>query len=102
MVETVDSWIPLQHRETVHGLARDMDSAIAGFVRGQAVICLILAVFYAVGLTLVGLNVGVSDRAPRIARNPPSAPTNGMKLNRPVIRPMRNPDLSPTSVSPTA
>jgi predicted PurR-regulated permease PerM len=40
---TVDGWIPLQHRNTVRGLARDIDNAIAGFVRGQAVICLILA-----------------------------------------------------------
>ena len=43
---------------TVHGLARDIDAAIAGFVRGQAVICLILAAFYAIGLTLTGLNFG--------------------------------------------
>jgi predicted PurR-regulated permease PerM len=58
VTETVDGWIPLQHRDTVHGLARDIDNAIAGFVRGQAVICLILAVFYAIGLTLTGLNFG--------------------------------------------
>ncbi|MCX7311737.1 MAG: AI-2E family transporter [Alphaproteobacteria bacterium] len=57
-VVTVDSWIPLQHRDTVRGLARDIDNAIAGFVRGQAVICLILAVFYAAGLTLSGLHFG--------------------------------------------
>jgi predicted PurR-regulated permease PerM len=55
---TVDGWIPLQHRETVRGLARDIDNAIAGFVRGQAVICLVLAAFYAIGLTLAGLNFG--------------------------------------------
>jgi len=58
VVTTVDGWIPRHHRDTVHGLARDMDGAIAGFVRGQAVICLILAIFYAVGLTLVGLKSG--------------------------------------------
>ena len=58
VVATVDGWIPLQHRGTVHGLARDIDAAIAGFVRGQAVICLILAAFYAIGLTLTGLNFG--------------------------------------------
>ena len=33
-------------------------NAIAGFVRGQAVICLVLAAFYAIGLTLAGLNFG--------------------------------------------
>ncbi len=58
VVVTVDRWIPLPHRETVHGLARDIDNAIAGFVRGQAVVCLILAAFYSIGLTLTGLNFG--------------------------------------------
>jgi predicted PurR-regulated permease PerM len=58
MLITIDSWIPLQHRETVRGLAREMDAAIAGFVRGQAVICLILGAFYAIGLTLAGLHFG--------------------------------------------
>ena len=34
---SIDGWIPLTHRETVRGLAREIDEAIAGFVRGQAV-----------------------------------------------------------------
>ena len=58
VTETVSGWIPLQHRKTVHGLLDDIDNAIAGFVRGQAVVCLCLAAFYAIGLTLVGLNFG--------------------------------------------
>jgi len=58
VVATVDGWIPRHHRDTIHRLAREMDNAIAGFVRGQAVICLILGLFYAVGLTLSGLNFG--------------------------------------------
>jgi predicted PurR-regulated permease PerM len=59
MLATVDSWIPLQHRGTVHELAREMDGAIAGFVRGQTAVCLILGSFYAVSLTLTGLNFGL-------------------------------------------
>jgi predicted PurR-regulated permease PerM len=58
LLATVDRWIPLPHRDTVRGLAREIDGAIAGFVRGQALICLILAAFYAIALTLVGLNFG--------------------------------------------
>jgi predicted PurR-regulated permease PerM len=58
VVSGIDGWIPLTHRETVRGLAREIDEAIAGFVRGQAVICLILAAFYAIGLTLIGLSFG--------------------------------------------
>jgi predicted PurR-regulated permease PerM len=58
MVATVDSWVPLNHREYVRAIARDIDAAIAGFIRGQASVCLILGTFYAVGLSLIGLNFG--------------------------------------------
>jgi predicted PurR-regulated permease PerM len=59
MVATVDSWIPRQYLETVRGIARDMDRSIAGFVRGQGTLCLILGIYYATGLTIVGLNFGL-------------------------------------------
>src|SRR3954466_42332 len=59
MVAAVDSWIPLQHRETVRGLAREMNDAIAGFVRGQTAVCLILGSYYAVALTVAGLSFGL-------------------------------------------
>src|SRR5207248_1766937 len=54
----VDGWIPVRHRLTIRLLAKDIDRAIAGFVRGQALVCLILGTFYAVGLSLAGLNFG--------------------------------------------
>lgn len=59
MVATVDNWIPLQHRDVVRGLAREMDEAIAGFVRGQTGVCLILGSLYAVSLTFAGLSFGL-------------------------------------------
>jgi predicted PurR-regulated permease PerM len=59
MVATVDSWLPLSQRDTIRLIARDIDSAIAGFIRGQAMVCLILGGFYAIGLSLIGLNFGV-------------------------------------------
>jgi predicted PurR-regulated permease PerM len=59
MVATVDGWIPVQQREVVHGLVREMNDAIAGFVRGQTAVCLILGSFYAVALTVSGLNFGL-------------------------------------------
>ncbi|AQX30744.1 protein of unknown function DUF20 [Bartonella schoenbuchensis R1] len=42
MVEAVDSWIPRDHLETVRSIFYEMDRAIAGFVRGQGTVCLIL------------------------------------------------------------
>ncbi|MEQ8479924.1 MAG: AI-2E family transporter [Hoeflea sp.] len=59
MVEKVDSWIPRDNVETIRDLARQIDGAIAGFVRGQGSVCLILGLFYAVGLSVVGLNFGL-------------------------------------------
>jgi len=59
LIRTTDSWVPLQQRETVRQLAREVDAAIAGFVRGQTAVCLILGSFYAAALTLSGLNFGL-------------------------------------------
>lgn len=58
MVAAVDAWLPLRHRDTIRGLAREIDGAIAGFIRGQAAVCLILGTIYAVGLSVIGLNFG--------------------------------------------
>lgn len=59
MISSVDGWIPVRQRETVRELAREIDAAISGFVRGQTAVCLILGSFYAVALTLSGLNFGL-------------------------------------------
>ncbi|GLQ38966.1 AI-2E family transporter [Rhizobium albus] len=59
MVDKVDSWVPRDHVEDVREIARDMDLAIAGFVRGQGTVCIILGLFYAIGLSMVGLNFGL-------------------------------------------
>ncbi|EFL90569.1 AI-2E family transporter [Ahrensia sp. R2A130] len=59
MTAKVESWLPRQHKGELTGIADDMNAAIAGFVRGQGTVCLILGTFYALGLTLAGLNFGL-------------------------------------------
>jgi predicted PurR-regulated permease PerM len=59
MVSKVDNLVPREHVQTVRAIARDMNKAIAGFVRGQGTVCLLLGIIYAVGLTVVGLNFGL-------------------------------------------
>ena len=59
MVRVADGWIPVHQRATVHALAREIDVTISGYVRGQAAVCLILGSFYAVALSLSGLNFGL-------------------------------------------
>jgi predicted PurR-regulated permease PerM len=58
MVATVDNWLPRRHQPTLRAIAADVDRAIAGFIRGQALVCILLGTFYAVGLSLIGLNFG--------------------------------------------
>ncbi|MBO0902969.1 AI-2E family transporter [Jiella sonneratiae] len=59
MVAAIDDWVPRQHVHTVRRLARDIDRSVAGFLRGQGSVCLILGTFYGLGLSLVGLNFGL-------------------------------------------
>jgi predicted PurR-regulated permease PerM len=59
MVARVDGWVPRDNVRTVRQLASQMDHAIAGFVRGQGTICIVLALFYGVSLSMVGLNFGL-------------------------------------------
>jgi len=59
MVAAVDSWVPRPHQETIRALGREINAAIAGFVRGQSGVCLILGAYYAVALTVAGLNFGL-------------------------------------------
>jgi predicted PurR-regulated permease PerM len=59
LVAAIDGWVPLPYRENVRQLGREIDLAIAGFVRGQSAVCLLLGSFYAVALSLAGLNFGL-------------------------------------------
>jgi predicted PurR-regulated permease PerM len=59
MVTEIDKLVPREHVHTVRVIARDMNKAIAGFVRGQGTVCLLLGIIYAVGLTVTGLNFGL-------------------------------------------
>ena len=60
IVAKVDSWLPRDHVDELRGIAREVDRAMAGFIRGQGTVCLILAIFYATGLSLVGLKSGMA------------------------------------------
>ena len=47
------------HAVTIRTLAHEANAAVAGYLRGQALVCLILGTIYAVGLTIVGLQFGI-------------------------------------------
>lgn len=58
IIAVIDGWLPLDQADTIREQARAIDEVLSGFVRGQMTVCLLLGVFYAVGLTLVGLDFG--------------------------------------------
>jgi predicted PurR-regulated permease PerM len=58
MVAAVMGVVPPRSRPMAERLAREVDEVLAGFLRGQGLVCLFLACFYAVGLALVGLDHG--------------------------------------------
>ena len=56
---TVDGWLPRAQAPTIRELASEVDRTLAGFLRGQGTVCLLLGVFYAIGLTVAGLDFGL-------------------------------------------
>lgn len=58
MIAQLDALLPREHAETIRQLGRDANTAIGGFVRGQGAVCLFLGLFYAISLSLAGLNFG--------------------------------------------
>lgn len=59
MVARIDTWLPRDHAETIRTEAREIDRTLSGFARGQALLCLVMAVYYAIALTIVGLQFGL-------------------------------------------
>jgi predicted PurR-regulated permease PerM len=58
LVVYVDSLLPRDHVDEIRLIARDIDSAIAAFIRGQGLVSLTMAAFYSIGLVSIGLNFG--------------------------------------------
>ncbi len=59
LLKRVDGWLPVRHAETIRQQARLIDETLAGFVRGQGMVCLILAAYYGAGLSIAGLDFGL-------------------------------------------
>ena len=58
IVAKVDSWVPRDQLPTIRRLAAEIDDVLAGFIRGQLTVAMIMGVYYATVLTVVGLPYG--------------------------------------------
>lgn len=59
MLKKLGEWLPRDHEATLRRLAGDVDRAVAAFIRGQGVVCLVLGTLYTVGLSAIGLDYGL-------------------------------------------
>ncbi len=59
IVAAIDGWLPQDHAETIREQVRLVDETLAGFVRGQGIVCLGLGTFYAIALSFVGLEFAI-------------------------------------------
>ena len=55
----VDGVLPKVYKKEIETQARAIDKIISSFIRGQLSVCILLGTFYAVGLTFVGLDLGM-------------------------------------------
>lgn len=51
--------IPLNKKEEAQSIFKEINTALSGFIRGQALVCLVLGAFYGVFLSLIGLDFGL-------------------------------------------
>lgn len=58
-IAKVRSLLPRKSKKSIEQQAREIDRTLAGFIRGQLSVCVILGSFYAVGLHLAGLDLGL-------------------------------------------
>lgn len=49
-------WIPPEHRTRIGSLIRPLESRMGGYVRGQILVCVAVAIFLGTGLTLIKLD----------------------------------------------
>lgn len=60
LVAKIDELLPRDHAPVIRRLAAEIDRTLSGFVRGMGSVCLILGAFYAISLSLIGLQYGLA------------------------------------------
>ncbi len=59
LIHRVDTLLPLRQAPMVRQIAKKIDHTLSDYARGQAVVCLILMVLYALALSLTGLDQAI-------------------------------------------
>lgn len=59
LIEEGDRLLPPAYARIIRAQLSEVDRTLSGFVRGTGTVCLLLGAFYAIGLSLAGLNFGL-------------------------------------------
>lgn len=59
MVSTIESLLPKGEKNYISQVFNKINAKLSNFIRGQLLVCLCLGLFYATGLSLVGLKLGL-------------------------------------------
>jgi predicted PurR-regulated permease PerM len=59
MVKGIDDLLPREHRREVRQVLEEINRSMAGVIRGQGGVILVLCIYYAAALSLTGLNFGL-------------------------------------------
>ena len=58
-VQKVEDLLPRKSKKNVIEILQEINVILSGFIRGQISVCIILGIFYSIGLRLVGLDLGL-------------------------------------------
>jgi len=56
----LESFIPERHRDIYTEKLTEVDTVLAGFIRGQLLVCAILALLYSIGLYFIGIDLAIA------------------------------------------
>ncbi|WP_235924478.1 AI-2E family transporter [Roseomonas harenae] len=59
LMARIESWLPRRNAAVLRQLAHDTDRVLSAWMRGQLLCCALLAVYYALALSAVGLELGL-------------------------------------------
>jgi predicted PurR-regulated permease PerM len=59
IVHRVDGWLPHRYAHVIRAQVHEVDRILSAWVRGQALCCVFLAIYYSMSLSGVGLDLGL-------------------------------------------
>ena len=59
LIAKANGLLPPKYANVIRQQAYEIDRTLAGYIRGQTYVCLLLGAFYAIGLSIIGLEFGL-------------------------------------------